>query len=318
MANTNVDALNNGINNSINFQEVYRGTITTSVGANEIVFDSPFVYDGNSNVAIQFCFDNAGYTNDDLVSAYESGYASSATLKIDNINGCPNSGNSFDGATLPVITFGEGKPSPLYATLDKEISSSANENETAFLSRNDSILMFIHSSMGNESDCISASLVSNTNTLQSMNGTVWQDKVYYIANASTTNEHSLTLILPNTGEIDWNSEDLTGLYTEEKIEATDTPSWESLNILDVIINEPYTFVTIEYNGDGSYAVGGTNGITAIDDISVDFTFDAIEYHDVIGRKIYLDETTSATRVTGLYIKSYLFEGKIVKSEKVVR
>lgn len=318
MANSNVNELNSGINNGINFQEVYRGTITTVLGTNEIIFDTPFTFDGTSNIALQFCFDNAGYTNDDLVSAYESGYASSATLKIDNINGCPNNGNSFDGTTLPVITFGEGKPNALYSTLDEVFTSTVGDNENVYFLQNDSILMSIKANAGNEADCISASLLTNTNTLQSMNGTVWQDKVYYVGNGNANNEYSVTLILPNTGEIDWNSEDLTGLYTEEKVEGTSTPIWGTLDILEVIVNEPYTFVTMVYNGNGSYAVGGTEAITSIDDIDVDYTFDAIEYHDITGRKVLLDETTFSNRVTGIYIKLYLYQGKIVKTEKVIR
>lgn len=318
MANTDVDQLNSGINQTINFQEVYRGTITTFVGINDINFDTPFAYDGQSNIAIQFCFDNSGYTNDDLVSAFESGYASSATLKIDNVNGCPSNGNSFDGTSLPVITFGEGKPQNLYTSIDKKLTSSISANETAYFTKNDSILMYVKSSIGNEVDCISGSLTTNTNSLITADGTVWQDKIFYIENESASNEHSVTLIFPNTSEIDWNSDGLTGLYSEGKIDADDTPAWETLSVTEVIVNEPYTFVTMAYNGNGSYAVGGTDAITSIDNVDENFSFDAIEYHDIMGRKVQLEEITSRYKLTGLFIKSYLYEGKIVKSEKVVR
>lgn len=318
MANTDVSALNNGINNTINFEEVYSGTIVTAKGINEIKFDTPFIFDGTSNIAIQFCFDNNGYTLDDEVSAFESGYASSATLKIDDSNGCPDSGNDFDGSTLPVITFGEGNPSTLYAAIEKEISTSVGENETAYFSSNDSILMIVNSTLGNESDCVAASLLTNTNVIKSAIGFVWQDKVYYIANGSTDNELAVTLILPNTGEIDWNSDDLVGLYTGDKIAADDTPAWQTLDVLEVIVNEPYTFVTMVYNGDGSYAVGGTDAVTAINDVHVDFIFDTVEYHDILGRKIQLEESLSINTITGIYIKSYLYHGTIVKSEKIVR
>tara|TARA_B110000037_G_scaffold121950_1_gene139342 strand:+ start:159 stop:2639 length:2481 start_codon:yes stop_codon:yes gene_type:complete len=319
MANTNVNELNNGINNGIDFQEVFRGTITTAVGVNDIRFDTPFAFDGTSNIALQFCFDNAGYTNDDLVSAYESGYASSATLKIDNINGCPNSGNSFDGTTLPVITFGEGKPNLLYSSLDRALSSSIGSNESVYLEKHDSILMSIKANAGSTEECVNASLLSNTNALITENGVVWQDKVYYIEQeGGSMNDYTITLILPNTGEIDWNSADLTGLYIDQKLVTGDIPVWETREITNVIVNEPYVFVSMISNGNGSYAIGGTDAITSIDFIDLDFTFDAVEYHDIMGRKILIDETLLSKSVSGIYIKSYLYEGKIVNTEKVIR
>ena len=319
MANTNVDALNNGITNAINFQEVYSGTIITSLGMNEINFTTPFNYDGTSNVAIQFCFDNAGYTNDDLVSAYESGYASSATFKIDNINGCPNSGNSFDGTTLPVITFGEGRPNALYASIDSPLSSSIGSNESIYLEKNDSILLAIESDFGSVRECINASLISNNNQLISVEGTEWQDKIYYIEEeGGSANDYGITLIIPNTGLLDWDSENLTGLYTEEKLVAGDTPSWEELSVVGVIVNEPYVFVSIIANGTGSYAVGTVDDMTSIDDLDVDFTYDTIEYHDIMGRRVLIDEAVTENSITGMYIKSYLFEGKVVKTKKIVR
>ena len=73
-----------------------------------------------------------------------------------------------------------------------------------------------------------------------------------------------------------------------------------------------------YNGDGSYAVGGTDAVTAINDVHVDFIFDTVEYHDLLGRKIQLEESLSINTITGIYIKSYLYHGTIVKSEKIVR
>ena len=318
MANTNVNALN-GINNSINFQEVYRGTVVTSLGINEITFDTPFTFDGTSNIAVQYCFDNAGYTLDDQVSAYESGYASSATFKMDGISGCANSGQPFNTTTLPVITFGEGKPSSLYASLDRELSTSIGSNESGYFEKNDSILMSIRANEDNEEACINASLLSNTNTLITENGNVWQDKVYYIEQESeSNNDYIITLILPNTGEIDWSDTDLSGLYTDQKLASGDTPTWETTSITDVMVNEPYVFISMAFNGNGSYAVGTVDDMTSIDNIEVGFTYDAIEYHDIMGRKVLVDETVSSNGVTGLFIKSYLYEGKVVKTQKIVR
>ncbi len=319
LANTSVNALNNGINNSLNFQEVYRGTVVTSLGINEIVFDTPFAYDGTSNLAIQFCFDNADYTQDDQVSAFESGYASSATLKNDNISGCANSGNSFDGSTLPVITFGEGQPKLLYSKLDSPLSSTIGNNESIYLEQNDSILMSIKANAGNSEECINASLFSNTNEMLTAFGSVYQDKVYYVEQVGeSANGYTITLILPNTGEVDWNSTDLKGLFTDQDLTSAETPVWETIELSEVIVNEPYVFVTMNYTENGYYTIGGTDAITSIIDLDVNFTYDAIQYHDIMGRKVVIDQSTTNNVVTGLYIKSYLYEGKVVKTEKIIR
>jgi len=179
--------------------------------------------------------------------------------------------------------------------------------------------MSIKANEGSTEECVNASLLSNTNALITENGVVWQDKVYYIEQeGGSMNDYTITLILPNTGEIDWNSADLTGLFIDQKLVTGDIPVWETREITNVIVNEPYVFVSMISNGNGSYAIGGTDAITSIDFIDVDFTFDAVEYHDIMGRKILIDETLLSKSVTGIYIKSYLYEGKIVNAEKVIR
>ena len=47
--------------------QVYSGTVTTSMGWNTITFDSPFLWDGTSNIIVESCFDNDSYTSDDGV-----------------------------------------------------------------------------------------------------------------------------------------------------------------------------------------------------------------------------------------------------------
>jgi len=310
--------LYSGINQTIDFQEVYRGTFSTVLGTNEIVFDTPFEYDGTSNLAMQICFDNNNYTLDDLVSAFDVNYNSTATLKIDNVNGCPNNGNEFNTTSLPVITFGEGVAKQLFSSLDSPLSSTITDTEDVFLSRNDSIFMEVSSLGSFMPDCFSASLLTNTNEIIAENGNVYQDRIYYLENESEDIGYNVTLILPNTGEVDWNSSDLVGLYSEGKLANGDTPSWETLEVIEVIENEPYTFVTVEYNGTGSYAVGGSDAITSVDDLGVEFIYDAIEYRDIMGREVRINENVSAANVTGIFIKSYLYKGRVVKSEKIVR
>ena len=322
MANTDVDALDNGISQSLGFQQVYQGTFSSVEGSNVIVFDTPFDYDGESNLAIQYCFDNFDFTLDDQVEAFNVNYASTATLKLDNISGCPSEGNPFNTTSLPVITFGEGKVANLYAAIDRPISTTLNSNELAFLQVNDSIFMSIASDFGVDQDCIHASLLSNSNEIIETDDGLWQDKIFYLEkdNGPLNESYGITLILENTGEIDWDVEDLTGFYTESKLDAGTIPAWELVSINDVIVNDAYVFVSFIAMGNGSYAIGRDVDLTSIDVIAGDdnLVYDKVEYYDITGRRVLINESILNDNVSGIYLKSYLFKGEIVKTEKIFR
>ena len=317
MANTDADALVSGINQTLNFTEVYRGSFSTFVGVNEIIFDTPFEYDGESNLAIQYCFDNNGFTNDDFVAAFDVNYNSTATLKIDNVSGCPSNGNQFNTTSLPVITFGEGKAAALYSDLNGSISSTIDAGDQVYFSQNDSILMNISADINNVQDCFSASLVSNTNEILGADLS-WQDKIYYLENNSSDNQYEITLILPNFNALKWDSPELLGLYSDTEVSPGEIPTWETIEITEVIENEPYVFVTMPYVGTGSYTVGGAVDITSTIDIDKDLIYDTIEYYDIVGRRVNINENLLNDDIKGIYLKTYKFKGSVVKTEKILR
>lgn len=318
MANTDVDALGGGISQALGFQQVYQGTFATVEGANVINLDIPFDYDGESNLAIQYCFDNSAFTLDDQVSAFNVNYASTATLKIDNISGCPSEGNQFNTSSLPVILFGEGKAEDLYADIDFPISSTMSANETAYFTSNDSILLSIVASTSNTEECLTATLLSNSNELINVEGSTWQDRIVYLENQNVDNDYAVTLIFPNTGDLDWSSLELVGLYTENKLTDGDTPTWESIAITNVIENEPYTFVTMNYNGVGSYTIGFSEDSNSVIDIESNIIYDRVKYFDIMGREVMVNENMNDNQVEGIFIKTFYYEGEIVKTEKIFR
>jgi hypothetical protein len=57
MGKTPVSNLSNGFRS---VTQMYSGTLNTVVGMNRIDFATPFVWDGTSNLVVQFCFDNSG------------------------------------------------------------------------------------------------------------------------------------------------------------------------------------------------------------------------------------------------------------------
>ncbi len=86
---------------------VYTGSYTTAVGWNEILFAQPFVWDGTSNLLLQYCFDNAATVGPfDVVAHRSTSYGSQleAVSTTAGIVGCDLAfGSSL--ARVPVFRF---------------------------------------------------------------------------------------------------------------------------------------------------------------------------------------------------------------------
>lgn len=75
-------------NFTIGTKLVYSGNYTTQNGWNEHPFTTNYDWDGISNLVVQICFDNATYTNDDIVAATTTNYTSAIGFYDDSGSGC--------------------------------------------------------------------------------------------------------------------------------------------------------------------------------------------------------------------------------------
>ncbi|MER3469908.1 MAG: hypothetical protein C4330_00850 [Chitinophagaceae bacterium] len=62
MMNSNATTLSSAFLGGGTIQQVYSANYTTVVGDNNFTFNTPFVWDGVSNISVQFCYDNTGGT----------------------------------------------------------------------------------------------------------------------------------------------------------------------------------------------------------------------------------------------------------------
>jgi hypothetical protein len=62
MMHTNANSLTTAFLGGGTIQQVYSANYSTVIGDNNFAFNSPFVWDGSSNILVQFCFDNTGGT----------------------------------------------------------------------------------------------------------------------------------------------------------------------------------------------------------------------------------------------------------------
>jgi len=79
IANTYKINLAAGFVTGIPFTQVYAGDYSTVSGDNTFNFSTPFVWDGTSNVVIQFCFDNTGGTAEGVTDVVEGKAAAFGT-----------------------------------------------------------------------------------------------------------------------------------------------------------------------------------------------------------------------------------------------
>ena len=71
IANTYKVTLAAGFISGIPYTQAYFGDYSTVAGENTINFSTPFVWDGTSNIIIQFCFDNTGGTAEGVTDVVE-------------------------------------------------------------------------------------------------------------------------------------------------------------------------------------------------------------------------------------------------------
>ncbi len=320
IAHTDLQQFNGNYTTSLDFEQVFSGTYNSKNGLNDIEFDTPFVYDGESNIVIQICFDNGDWTTDDITAATDVGYNSTIVVQADGVNGCPNTGEVTSTTELPnLIIYKEGF-FPVYVDVNQKFQSEILENETIYFSTNDSIYAVIEHVSGEESSCFSSNLMSNTNDIKQAEDFDWIDRVYQIENeGGVPSDYEVTVFMPNIGDLDFTSENLVGLYTSEEMIDGEDPQWEALDIVSTEINPDFVAVKFEFQGNGNYTVGGEGIMTSTNEIPLDIEYDMITIYDAMGRIISTNsnEVNLSELPMGLYFKSYINEGKVIKTVKVI-
>ena len=85
--------------------------LSTIVGLNTITLDTPFDWDGVSNLIVEVCFDNNSYVNDDLINYTTTSFSSVAYDRNDFSSGCTLSNAQLNGSR-PDVRFTVHNPPP--------------------------------------------------------------------------------------------------------------------------------------------------------------------------------------------------------------
>lgn len=100
---------------------------TVTVGWNTLTFDVPYYWDGTSNIVLETCFNNSGFTNNSATPYTNTGYTSVRYYRADNANVCSSTTTTSTSANRPNITF---VTSPFVPVLNVSYQWSSSANDT--------------------------------------------------------------------------------------------------------------------------------------------------------------------------------------------
>ena len=108
---------------------VYSQNFTSATGWNEFTFDDAYLWDGESNLLVEFCFDNASSTSADFVNTTTQDHICVWYFRDNGVSGCSLSTMQFTSVNRPNIRFYSGKKSDV-ATETTTSQAYIGPNET--------------------------------------------------------------------------------------------------------------------------------------------------------------------------------------------
>jgi len=293
---------------------VYSGSLDTKSGVNLVTLDSPFLYDGTSNLLVEICFDNDETTDSDFMFGSNTEYISVLRIVNDGETGCPTGGELEVINQVPNIRFRSGIPVGVFNSLDRTFSSTIEPDLTAYFSSNDSIMCAVKNESMVENVCFSTTLVEASGDLIAENEMRWIDRIYDM-NSDSENDQTITIYYSTIDSDEWYDDQIEGLY--QPTYGSSIPiDWQAVEIISIEEREDYIAFTMSYQGDGFYTVGEEFYPLSNNNIDIDITYDAIRIFDLSGRVVSNTDQLRNDLPTGIYIKSFLKNGAVMKSKKI--
>ena len=293
---------------------VFSGTLETKKGANIVTLESPFLYDGTSNLLIEICYDNDETTDADFMFSSGTDYVSTLRSVSDGEAGCPSGGDLETIYAVPNIRFRSGIPVGVFKTPGRAFSSSIEPDLKAYFASNDSIVCSVKNESMTAVICFSTSLTTASGELIAENNMRWVNKIYDMS-SDAQDDQVITIYYSTIGSDAWFDEDIEGLY--QPTFGVDIPiDWQAVALTLIEERDDYIAFTMPYIGDGFYTVGEEMYLLSNSNIDLEITYDAVRIFDLSGRVISNNAQIRNEVPTGIYIKSYLKDGAIVKNEKM--
>lgn len=197
MANSASANLNGGFS-STGFTQVYSNNLTTAAGNNSIAFSSNFVWDGTSNIIVQFCYDNgATAISTDYVQAtslLDKDYYVLARAQTAAGTACSLSAQYGFNERMD-ISFTISNPTSIETTLNAGQTASVLSGKTYnFYSSPDNKLLVQIANPDLDLACVTVDVDEAGNTWQSFAGGERSQKVFLVTPSSGSGaNYSITL-----------------------------------------------------------------------------------------------------------------------------
>ncbi|MFT4535650.1 MAG: photosystem II stability/assembly factor-like uncharacterized protein [Saprospiraceae bacterium] len=303
-----------GFKEDANMINVFSGTLDTKQGVNIIKLDSPFLYDGTSNLLVEICYDNDETTDADFMFSTATSYVSALRVVSDGEAGCPSEGDLEVLYSVPNVRFRSGIPVGVYNTPGRDFSSSIEPDLTAYFASNDSIMCAVKNESMTEEVCFSTSLATASGELIAENEMRWINKIYDMSSDSE-DDQVITIYYSTIGSDAWFDDDIEGLYQPTFGEGIPI-DWQAVELTLIEERDDYIAFTMPYLGEGFYTVGEESFSLSNTNTELDIIYDAVKIFDLSGRIISHSNQIRNDVPTGIYIKSFLRNGAVVKSEKM--
>ena len=133
--------------------------------------------------------------------------------------------------------------------------------------------------------------------------------------SDSEDDQVITIYYSTIGSEAWFDEDIEGLY-QPTFGAGIPIDWQAVEITSIEERDDYIAFTMPYLGDGFYSVGEEEYLLSNSNIDLETTYDAVRIFDLSGRVISNTDQIRNDVPTGIYIKSFLKNGVVVKSKKL--
>ncbi len=213
---------------------VYTGTFDPSVGWNTITFDTPFTWDGTSNLLVETCFNNTAWTADDEVAVISGGGGYSAHLdRIDGTIGCNITSVNVVATNLPHIRLTQDVNIPIENANDGSSLMQAyiDGNETGhFYSDDGEIMLSIENLDAAAIGCVSVSVDGSgagRTAMTNTTGSFHTNKTYMVT-ADNDRNYRITLYYDAAELSVWGAAPLFMMKSSTSIASTNDTNYEAL------------------------------------------------------------------------------------------
>ncbi len=212
LKNTALTALNGG-SFETDFTEVYSDNISLELGWNQLIFNTPFTWDGTSNLLIETCFNNTDWTQDDEVRSTLTSFPSIQYTKQDDAIGCNLTTAQGTNNTRPNIRFQQnssiGVASAMTSNMDTYVTINQN-GPSHFYDTDGNIIASIEQKTGTDIGCVNVSIERIGTSIQNPE---WitpygiSDKAFVVS-ADNDADYEITLYFSDDELAEWADEKL--------------------------------------------------------------------------------------------------------------